>query len=167
MAEKKRIEIIDALRGFALAGIVIVHIVEQYVGSALPEDALSAARLGWPDSAVDGIIEFFLRGKFFALFSLLFGLSFSIQFANAQERGDDYRLTYLWRVILLFFIGFAHHCIYRGDILTIYALIAPILILFVPLSSRWLWIFIGAILLGVPRVILFLTTQGVPFLGGE
>ena len=167
MSSKPRIEIIDALRGFSLAGIVLVHIVEQYAGAPLPEEATAGARLGMPDYIVDGIIQIFIRGKFFALFSILFGLSFFIQFDNAEKKGTAYRWRYLWRIFLLFVIGYAHHCLYRGDILTIYALLAPLLILFLPLSNRWLLIAFGIVFLGIPRVIIHLLIGDQSVFGGE
>jgi uncharacterized protein len=55
----KRLEIVDALRGFSLAGIVIVHIVEQYAGGPLPAEAMESARQGTADYVVDGFIQFF------------------------------------------------------------------------------------------------------------
>ena len=164
MPKPTRISSIDALRGFALAGIVVVHIVEQYAGAALPTEVMESARLGWPDSLVDGFIQLLLRGKFFALFSILFGLSFFIQFDNAQRREVDYKGRYLWRIFLLFVIGYVHHCIYRGDILTIYALLAPFLIFFLPLKNKWLWTAIAVVFLGIPRMLLFSLPEGIPML---
>lgn len=167
MSKSDRIAIIDALRGFALAGIVIVHIVEQYAGAPLPPDALEGARLGWPDQVVDTFIQIFLRGKFFALFSILFGLSFFIQFDNAEKRGTEYRGRYLWRIALLFLIGYLHHGIYRGDILTIYAMLAPFLIFFVPLNNKWLWGMILIILAGLPRLLIYAFGGDLPLIGSE
>lgn len=167
MSTPNRIAIIDALRGFALAGIVIVHIVEQYAAAPLPPDALAGAQLGWPDQVVSAFIDIFLRGKFFALFSILFGLSFFIQFDNAEKRGTAYRGRYLWRIALLFLIGYLHHGIYRGDILTIYALLAPFLIFFVPLNNRWLWGAILVILAGLPRFLLFAFGGDLPLIGSD
>lgn len=82
---QKRIEIIDALRGFALAGIVIVHLVENYIAAPTPEAFNEAVHQGMGDYVVDGFIGILLRGKFFALFSFLFGLSFFIQMDNANK----------------------------------------------------------------------------------
>ena len=166
-AKPDRITIIDALRGFALAGIVIVHIVEQYAGAPLPSEAMESTRLGWPDHAVDWFIQFFLRGKFFALFSILFGLSFFIQFDNASNRGTSYTGRYLWRIFLLFVIGYIHHGIYRGDILTIYALLAPFLLLFLRSNNAWVWGTILFILLGVPRALTFLFGADLPLIGNQ
>ncbi len=168
----KRIDIIDSLRGFALAGIVVVHIVEQYVGAILPPETMESARVGVPDYIVDVFINIFLRGKFFALFSILFGLSFYILFNNAKQRGIDYKGRYLWRIFLLFVIGYIHHAFYRGDILTIYAILAPFLLFFLPLSNRGIWIGIAIVLLGIPRNITFylcgdLTVFGHPNVSAE
>ena len=165
MSKPDRITIIDALRGFALAGIVIVHIVEQYVAGQLPPEALADARTGWPDQVVDIFIQIFLQGKFFALFSILFGLSFFIQFDNAQKRSTSYAGRYLWRIALLFIIGYIHHGIYRGDILTIYALLAPFLLFFLPLNNKWIWGAIIVIMLGIPRILIFAFSSGVPLIG--
>lgn len=54
---KKRIAIVDALRGFALAGIVIVHVVENYVGAPNPENTMQGTHVGILDSIVDGFIS--------------------------------------------------------------------------------------------------------------
>ena len=43
---QNRIEIIDALRGFALAGIVIVHVVENYLGAPPPASVIEAVHPG-------------------------------------------------------------------------------------------------------------------------
>ena len=61
--KKPRIEIIDALRGFSLAGIVIVHMVENYIAAPVPEGAMDAAHQGTADYVIDGFILLFLRGK--------------------------------------------------------------------------------------------------------
>ncbi|MEO0526488.1 MAG: DUF418 domain-containing protein, partial [Bacteroidota bacterium] len=135
---KKRIEIIDALRGFSLAGIVIVHMVENYVGAPTPEHVMDATRAGIADYIVDGFIAVFLRGKFFALFSFLFGLSFFIQINNAEKQGNRFAGRFLWRLLILFGIGYLHHLFYRGDILTIYAVLGIFLIPFHRIGNKWI-----------------------------
>ena len=83
VAKAPRIEIIDSLRGLALAGIVICHMVENFIGAPSPEDFNTAVHPGIIDTIIDGMIFFFLRGKFIALFSFLFGLSFF--YSNEQR----------------------------------------------------------------------------------
>jgi len=83
--KKNRIHSVDALRGFALAGIVITHVLEQYL-AAFPTEEMQAVLIAGPiDSIVEGLSFWVIRGKFFALFSLLFGLSFFIQMDNAEK----------------------------------------------------------------------------------
>ncbi|NNK11498.1 MAG: DUF418 domain-containing protein [Flavobacteriaceae bacterium] len=160
LKKKARIDIIDALRGFSLAGIVIVHMVENYIGSLPPEGAMEAAHQGTFDYVIDGIILLLLRGKFFALFSFLFGLSFFIQMKNADLRGKDYQLRFLWRLTLLLLIGYLHSLFYRGDILTIYALLGVFLVPFYRLKKEWILGFSLVIFLGLGRFLVFFFTQG-------
>ncbi len=160
----KRIQIIDALRGFALAGIVLVHMVENYLGGPGDEAVMEGMHAGTIDYVVDGIIQIFFRGKFFALFSFLFGLSFFIQMDSGAKREQKYALRFLWRVLLLLIIGLAHHFIYRGDILSIYAILGILLIPFYKVSTRTLLILTGLIFLGVGRFVVFaLNPDGLLF----
>ena len=76
--ETKRIISIDSLRGFALAGVVLVHIVEQYIAGPWPDGFMEGVN-SLPDQIIQGILQIFFTGKFFALFSILFGLSFAIR----------------------------------------------------------------------------------------
>jgi len=153
--KNKRIDIVDALRGFSLAGIVIVHVVENYVAAPTPEGAMEATHLGVADYIVDGFIFLVLRGKFFALFSFLFGLSFFIQMDNAKYKGQNYAGTFLWRLILLLGIGYAHSLFYRGDILTIYALLGIFLIPFYKINYKWILGINSLLFLGLGRYLVF------------
>ena len=156
----KRMEIVDALRGFSLAGIVIVHMIENYVAAPTPEGTMAATHQGITDNIVDGFIFLFLRGKFFALFSFLFGLSFFIQMDSAHSKGENFAGRFLWRLILLLAIGYVHHLFYRGDILTIYALLGIFLIPFYKISNKWLLGIAALFFLGLGRYFIFLVTQG-------
>ena len=156
----KRIEIVDAVRVFALAGIVIVHMVENYVAAPVPEGAMEASRQGLPDYLIDGFIFLFLRGKFFALFSFLFGLSFFIQMDKAQQKGLNFGTRFLWRLLLLLGIGYAHSLFYRGDILTIYALLGILLIPFYKLNNRWVLGICVLLFLGAGRSLIFIFFGG-------
>lgn len=155
-----RIEIIDALRGFALAGILICHMVEQYIGAGAPMSYYETVSPGIADQVVDGFIGIFLRGKFIALFSFLFGLSFFIQMDNGSQKGIAYGGRFLWRLILLLIIGYAHSLFYRGDILTIYAMLGIFLIPFYKVNNKWVLGFAAILFLGLGRYIIFFFTQG-------
>lgn len=151
----QRIHAIDALRGFALAGIVLVHMLENYIAAPSPEGAMAASFQGPIDGILQGFVSFFIQGKFFALFSFLFGLSFFIQMDNGAKRGTNFGGRFLWRLVLLMAIGIGHHLFYRGDILSIYAPLGILLIPFYRLNAKWL-IGIGALLMfGLGRYIYF------------
>ncbi len=152
---KKRMDIVDALRGFSLAGIVMVHVVENYIGAPFPEGAMEATHLGIADNIVDGFIFLFLRGKFFALFSFLFGLSFFIQMANVNDKESSFAGRFLWRLIILLGIGYLHSLFYRGDILTIYAFLGIFLIPFYKINNKWVLGIAALLFIGLGRYLVF------------
>lgn len=141
---KTRIDTIDVLRGFALAGILYAHMVIWYTGAALPPEVYTNY-----DSTVNGvalgIFGALVYGKFFSVFSFLFGLSFFLHFRKNSSK-PNYLMVYLWRLFLLFLIGLIHHILWRGDILAIYAVLGMILILFRSLSPK-LVLFIALLLI--------------------
>jgi len=153
--QNNRIYSIDAFRGFALGGIVLVHFVEQFIGGSFPEEQAAKLLQGIPDYIVVGIIQIFFSGKFFALFSILFGLSFYIQMDNSAKKGKDYRLRFIWRLLILGAIGIFHCLFYSGDILTIYVLIGFLLPLFYHVSDRWILAIAGVLFLGLGRFVIF------------
>lgn len=162
----KRIDIIDALRGFALAGIVIVHFVEQYT-AAPPAEGIMNNAVEMVDKIIMGLIYFFLMGKFFALFSVLFGLSFYIQWKGAKSKNINFNKHFLLRMLILFVIGYIHSLFYRGDILTIYAMIGIFLPLFQNVKPKYLLILIGVVFIGFFRSIVFIIFGSSPIFGGN
>ena len=67
-----RINVIDSFRGFALAGIVLAHMIEHYT-SGMPPPELAASFVEGPlDQVIQGLMFIFVMGKFFAMFSFLF-----------------------------------------------------------------------------------------------
>lgn len=129
-SQSSRIGAVDALRGFALLAIILLHNLEHYNIFYAPMERLEW--LQWLDAKTTQAIYFIFAGKAYATFSLLFGFSFFIQMRNARRRGHDFRLRFAWRMLLL--LGFAefHSLFYNGDILTLYAVCGLILI---PASS--------------------------------
>ncbi len=152
-----RIVTIDAVRGFALLGIIAVHMVEQYLGS--PPPASKANQDLWVVDAVAlGLVSLLFVGKFFAMFSLLFGVSFFIQMDRAAARGQAFEGRFTWRLAVLFAIGMAHHLVYRGDILASYAVMGLVLLVYYRVSDRWLLATSVAVLVGAPRLMLAIWT---------
>jgi len=152
-----RIDAVDAMRGFALAGIVFAHMIEQFIAAPRPVD-------GWLvspnllDHIVNAFHGIFIMGKFFSIFAVLFGISFAIMMGNADARGHHFSGRFVWRLVILFALGFIHSLIYRGDILTIYATIGLCLPLFYKVSNRTLWLVITLLFLGAGRYLFYLVT---------
>ena len=87
----ERLGVVDALRGFALLAIVLLHNLEHY-NLFLPLDYTLPAWLQTIDKYAWDTMFFLFAGKAYATFSLLFGFSFYIQFHNAEKRGTDFRV---------------------------------------------------------------------------
>lgn len=102
----------------------------------------------------------FLRGKFFALFSFLFGLSFFLQLDRKDEKDNNFTGRFLWRLGLLFGIGYVHSLFYRGDILTVYALLGALLVLVYKIQNKWVLALASLLFLGLGRFLIFMLNGG-------
>jgi len=142
-----RLHVVDALRGFAILSIMLLHNIEHF------DFYFSPANLPvWMPVVDKGIWEtlfFLFGGKSYAIFALLFGLTFFIQSNNQEKKGNDFRLRFAWRLLLLLVFGFINSAFYQGDILTIYALIGFTLIPVAKLSNKAVFI-IAIILMAQP-----------------
>ena len=140
-----RIDVADILRGIAIAGIILIHFQEQMNFFMFPEpksDFWAAVNSGVWDT-----IFFLLAGKMYAIFSILFGLSFFIQHDNQAQKGIDFRPRFLWRMILLMLFGIFDLLFYNGDILFIYAVCGILIIPLIRASDKVIWIFIALMLI--------------------
>lgn len=149
-----RITVIDALRGFALLGVVLVHMQQHYSyfgrGPFLPHEPFLAQ---W-DEASMWLVMNVMVSRFINIFAFLFGMSFFIQMDRAKQKGISFRGRFLWRMVILFVIGVIGSCFYSGDILSIYAVFGVIL-LFLDKFKNWVLILIAVLLLGgVPRMMM-------------
>lgn len=151
----RRLLSVDALRGFALLGIMIVHMIEQYLAAGAPKEHQDYAAQLPVDNVFMAISGILLQGKFFLIFSFLFGLSFYLQMETARRKNEPFIGRFVWRLILLFAIGIIHSLFYRGDILSIYAMVGLGLVFFYKASNRTLLIFAAIFMGGVPRLILW------------
>ncbi|MDT0651614.1 DUF418 domain-containing protein [Autumnicola edwardsiae] len=145
---KKRIDTIDVLRGFALAGILYAHMIIWYTGAGVPAEVYSKYD-STPDGIAMAIFGALVFGKFFSVFSFLFGLSFYLHFNRNQSKVGFVRV-YSWRLFLLFLIGIAHHLLWRGDILAIYAVLGILLLFFRRLSPKLLLILSLLLIVNLP-----------------
>jgi len=148
---KSRIEIIDVLRGFALLGIILVHFTEQYYAGQPPKIHENFGTHNLADNIVSAIIGIFISGKFYMIFSFLFGMSFFLQL-DKSDGSWKFSMRFAWRLIVLFLIGFIHHIHYRGDILTIYALLGFGLLISYKLPDKILLIVALLLVIDTPAI---------------
>lgn len=153
VAPGQRFIILDVLRGLALFGICLANFPEFSLYTFLKGDVVA----DMPTAGIDRVIRFlqyvFIDGKFYTLFSLLFGIGFSIILSHAaQKQGNGLRIFYR-RMFILLIIGFLHLMfIWSGDILVLYALLGLLLPLFRNVSDKVL-LSVSAILLLLPVIV--------------
>ncbi|WP_291868179.1 DUF418 domain-containing protein [Maribacter sp.] len=140
-----RLHVVDAIRGFAIISIMLLHNLEHfdvyYLPANLPNWVVNLDKIIWDSSF------FLFAGKSYAMFALLFGLTFFIQSKNQEKKGKDFRMIFAWRLLLLFIFGIINSAFYQGDILTIYAVIGFFIIPFAHLNNRIVFSFAILLLL--------------------
>jgi uncharacterized protein len=118
---------------------------------AWPHMAIATGR-PWPtaaDTIAWTLISIFAAGKFYAIFSFLFGVGLSIQLTRARMRGQSPG-PLVRRMVMLLLIGAAHIVLlWSGDILHLYAIFGLILLLFAGRSVRTL-VGCGGVLVVIP-----------------
>lgn len=122
-----RLDVVDALRGLALAAIILIHFIEHFIYNVYPAETHT-----WLDQLNTLIGDsFFLlfAGKAYSIFAVLFGFSYWIQYARRKEKGSDYTRRFAWRLFLLFIFGWVDGLFFiGGDILSLYAIVGLALI---------------------------------------
>lgn len=170
----ERIVAIDVVRGFALLGILLVNMAFF----AAPFQVVLLDTPWWPDlpdRVAEAAIRALAEGKFYVLFSLLFGLGMALQMQRAAEHGrrivgqapqaetavgyarverhDTFAGYYVRRLLVLLAIGLAHALLlWYGDILTAYALLGFLLLAFRRVSDKALLIW-AAVIYTLPIVL--------------
>lgn len=133
VASRRRVAALDVARGVALLGIFVVNIqsfAEPFAAfmASEPEtdDALTAV-LFWVQKVL-------CEGKFYPLFSMLFGIGLILQMQSVESRGGRFLKLYLRRLGVLLAIGLFHALVlWYGDILVTYALCGAVLML----ARKW------------------------------
>lgn len=133
--ERQRHVILDALRGLALMGIALANFPEFALWTFLSSEQQAAMPTAYIDEIVRFLQYLVVDGKFYSIFSILFGIGFSL----IMER-HGLRL-FVRRMLILVIIGFLHLMfIWSGDILLLYAVGGLLLTLMIGLSDKSLFI---------------------------
>jgi uncharacterized protein len=156
----QRIELLDIIRGFSLLGIILMNMA--FFQRPLTTMSLG---LGEGESGIDQALAWglfiFAEGKFYTMFSLLFGMGFVIFYDRAKQKIDTPKCLFLRRLIVLGIIGVAHAVfVWAGDILFVYAVSGLFLLFFVRTSASRLWKW-GLFFMSLPVALLWLSTVSV------
>jgi len=129
----------DVLRGFAILGIFIANLngFSWYNGSA---KATGPYLLPGADNTMSFLHQMFIEGKFYSIFSLLFGWGIALQFKRAEERGINALPTVRRRLFFMLLLGAVHLLLWPGDIVFFYAILAFVLLPLRKLSNKTLLI---------------------------
>ena len=138
VASSERIQSLDVVRGFALIGILMMNVeffnrATASIGSGM-QQGLSGANL-W----VSYFVQYFVTGKFWTIFSLLFGMGFAVMLTRAERAGRSFLIPYLRRIAALALFGVLHHIfLFAGDILVSYAVGATALLIVLYGRAKWI-----------------------------
>jgi uncharacterized protein len=148
--KKERILYLDILRGIAILFIFLANI-KILSGVFFMSDA---EKLAMKTATLDYILrvfEFiFIDGKFYSVFSILFGIGFAVQYQRMKKDDSIFVPFFLKRMSGLLLIGGLHvFLLWLGDILTLYALLGFLLIFFRHFSNKKLLIW-AVVLLVMP-----------------
>lgn len=169
VAAHERIAALDIIRGFALFGIFLMN-VEWFTRPISELGRGIDPSLGGVDYAVSWLVYVLVQGKFWTLFSLLFGIGFAVMLGRAEARDSAFVRPYLRRILGLLLFGVLHFIlIWTGDILHNYAITALALLLIVSRSWKgWLLVLASMVAVGLalkleamPMLIVFTVLVGV------
>ena len=170
----QRIDSLDVIRGVATLGILLMNAVTFALPIAAYKNLEQAGNETLLDTAIGVAGRILVDQKMMALFSLLFGVGIVIFADRAAAKGRRSIWLSLWRNLLLFIVGLAHTILWDGDILTVYALCAPVVLLLHKLPAAWLF-GIGLAVANASAVLSLLVNSSIEdadlgevwFIGGE
>ena len=140
---KQRIEVIDALRGFAILGIILANILSWSGIKFMPFSEIER----WPNLEIDLLVYnlngIFVDTKFYTIFSLLFGIGFYLQFNKNRDNQPSFMKVYYRRLGYLMLFGLIHMFFWSGDILFIYGLVGFVFVQFRNFKPKTLLILAG------------------------
>jgi uncharacterized protein len=170
VAANERIVTLDVIRGVALLGIFLMN-VEFFNRPIADLDSGLPLNVTGLDYWAGWFVHVFVRGKFWTMFSLLFGMGFAVMLTRAELAGRDFFKPYVRRTLALAVFGALHYILlWAGDILFAYAIGAAFLLVIFHARPK-VMVSIGAAALATGAVLGSLTALGVaklpwqPFLG--
>lgn len=149
----ERVRSLDIIRGLALFGVLIVNILTNFRVPLLEHIRTHFGGLKGVDRLVELLGASVLEFKAITIFSFLFGVGIAIQFERATSHHVGARSFLLRRLAWLLLLGTTHlFLVWDGDILTLYAICALLLLPLVRMRSPILFL-IGAVLIALPEFV--------------
>ena len=160
----KRIELLDVIRGFALVGILFANILSWSGIKFLDFDVIESFGNIEDDRMLYGFLKYFVDTKFYTIFSLLFGIGFSLQITKNRDN-PAFPPLYARRLAWLIVIGLTHALIWSGDILILYALMGFVM-LGIRKISQTMQLKLALILFATPLILdiiyMYTFASGIP-----
>ena len=123
---QNRIELLDVLRGFAIAGVLLSNIIILSGHVFTPFADLNSMPTASFNRWLSIIAASILQGKFYPILMMLFGAGLFMQFRKSEQ--DGFLIFFSWRMFVLILIGLVHMTFWAGDVVSIYALFSFLLI---------------------------------------
>lgn len=122
-----RVDVVDALRGFAVVAIMLLHFIEHFIYGVYPEATSETAEL--LNQGVWDSLFFIFAGKSYTIFALLFGFTFIVQQRNQEALGRDFGGRFAWRLVLLMLFATLNAAFFPGgDVLLLFAVMGFMMI---------------------------------------
>ncbi|WP_296623191.1 DUF418 domain-containing protein, partial [Marivirga sp.] len=148
VSTSNRIIYLDILRGLSILFIFVANSYGFAGWYAMPDEMYTQFSGGYMNTIVKKLTVVLVDGKWYSIFSILFGIGFIMQYESAKKIGKSFPIFFSKRMLGLLFFGLIHlFFFWLGDILTLYALLGFLLIFFRNMSSRKLLIWAGILLL--------------------
>lgn len=127
---KNRVEVLDALRGFAVMAILLLHWLEHFIYPVYPSPLDQPEWLNILDTGVESVIFSLFMGKSYSIFAILFGVTFFFQFSSQEKKGNDFGLRFLWRLMILALLATVNAAFFPGgDVMLLFSITGLFLIL--------------------------------------
>ncbi len=159
-ANGQRIRVIDAIRGLAVLGILFANIQSWSGYKYILIEQINSLPYAQLEPLFYSLHLWLVDGKFYAIFSMLFGAGFGLQYVKNIDRMASFLPIYRRRLCFLVLFGIAHTILWSGDILTLYALLAFVMVFLRGTPTR------AALLLAVSLLVFFSIPQMLMLLFG-
>ncbi|KXX67914.1 DUF418 domain-containing protein [Flammeovirga sp. SJP92] len=122
-----RIDVVDVLRGYAVAAIMLIHNIEHFNYYHYPDKALNPDWLNTLNTNVFDLTFFLFGGKTYSIFAILFGFTFFLMNDKQNKKGKDFGRRYIWRLMTLSLFALINAAFFPGEVLMLYAITGAVL----------------------------------------